>query len=75
VLAATRFELRVKPEVDQRIFSRSGDDVDGTAKAAVASVRTAARDELLPPETQTAATAVAGGDMDVHLIDEHLGSV
>ena len=52
-------------------FSGSGDDVDGAAEAAVAAVGTAARDELLAPETQTAAAAVAGGDMDVHLIDEH----
>ena len=49
----------------------SGDDVDGAAEAAVAAVGTAARDELLAPETETAAAAVAGGDMDVDLVDEH----
>jgi hypothetical protein len=58
-------------EVDECVLARRDDDVDGTAETAVASVRTAARDELLAPKTETAAPAVAGGHMDVHLIDEH----
>jgi hypothetical protein len=71
VLTVPGFELGMVTEVDQRVLAGRDDDVDGTAEATVASVRTAARDELLAPKTKTAAPAVASGHMDVHLIDEH----
>ena len=72
VCAAPGFELGMKAEIDQRVLGGSGDDEDGAAAAAVAAVGTAARDELLAPETQAAITTAAGRDVDVHLVDEHL---
>jgi hypothetical protein len=62
-------------EVAQGVLAGRGADVAGAAETAVASVRAAARDELLAPKTETAAPAVASGHMDVHLIDEHQLSV
>ena len=67
-----RLELGVEAEVDERVLRGSGDDVDRAAVAAVAAVRAAARDELLAAEAQAAAAAVAGGDVDVDFVDEHL---
>ena len=64
-------ELRVKAEIDERVLGGSGDDEDGAAVAAVAAVGPAARDELLAPEAETAAAAVAGRDVDVDFVDEH----
>jgi hypothetical protein len=75
MLAAPCFKLGVVSEVDERVLAGSRDDVDRPAEAAVASVRPAARNELLAPETQTATPAVAGRDVDVHFVDEHQGSV
>ena len=71
VLAAAGLELGVEAEVDEGVLGGSRDDVDRAAVAAVAAVGTAARDELLAAEAQAAAPAVAGGDVDVDLIDEH----
>ena len=51
---------------------RVGDEIDGAAGAAVAAVGSAARDELLAAEAQRAAAAVAGLDVDVDFVDEHV---
>ncbi len=75
MLAAVGLELGVEAEVDERVLGGGRDDVDGAAVAAVAAVGTAARDELLAAEAEAAAPAVAGGDVDVHLVDEHPLSV
>src|SRR6185369_2162847 len=72
VRAAFGFELGMEPEIDQRVLGGCGDDVDRTTRAAVAAVRAAARHKLLATETQAAIAAVAGADVDVHLVDEHL---
>ena len=71
VLAAAGLELGVKPEIDEGVLPAGGHDGDRPAVAAIAAVGTAAWDELLAAKTETAAPAVAGGHMDVHLIDEH----
>ena len=57
--------------MNERIAVRIGDEVDRAALAAVAAIRTAARNELLAPEAESAATAVAGFDVDVDFVDEH----
>jgi hypothetical protein len=71
VRATPRLKLGVEAEIDQRVLRGSRDDIDGTAGAAIAAVRPAARDELLATETETPIPAVAGSDVDVHLVDEH----
>ena len=72
VLAAPCFELGMKAEVDERVLGGCGDDEDGAAAAAVAAVRTAARDELLAPEAQAAIAAGACLNVDVDFVDEHV---
>ena len=72
VLARPCFELGMKAEVDERVPGGRGDDEDGPAAAAVAAVRTTARDELLAPEAQAAAAAGARLNVDVYLVNEHL---
>jgi hypothetical protein len=50
---------------------RAGDQVHGTAVSAVATARAAARHELLTPESQTTAPAMAGFDVNVDFVYEH----
>jgi hypothetical protein len=50
----------------------TGDEVNGTATATVATVGTTARDALLAPEAQATISAATGLDMDVGFVDEHL---
>jgi hypothetical protein len=69
--AAARFELGMKAEVDERVLAGSGDDVDGAAGAAIATVGPAAWNVLLATEAEGASSSVARGYVDVHLIDEH----
>ena len=71
MLTAARLEFRMKAEVDERVLGGSGDDVDGAAAAAVATVRPAARDELFAPEAQAAAAAGACLNVDVYFVYEH----
>jgi hypothetical protein len=61
----------MEPERNERIEVRTGNEIDGPARAAVAAVRPAARDELLPPKAHTSAPAVAGGYADVSFVNEH----
>ncbi len=51
----------------------AGDDEDRPAVAAVAAVGAAARDVLLAAEADGASPAVAGGHVDLDLVDEHRG--
>ncbi len=69
--AMGRLELGVVAEVDQRVEVGARDEVDGSAVAAVAAIRAAARNELLAAETQCAASAVPGSDLDIYFIDKH----
>src|SRR5262249_26623462 len=72
VLAALRGKLGMKPEVDQSIDVRAGDDVHRSAMAAVAAAWAAAGDELLAAERKTPTSAVSGFDVDVDFVNEHL---
>src|SRR6476620_7844210 len=71
VAAALRGEFRVEAEVDERVAVRIGDEIDRTAGAAIATIRSAARDELLAAEAQRPAAAVASLDVDVGFVNEH----
>jgi len=55
---------------DQRIDVAIGYGKDAAAAAAVAAVRSAARDELLAPEARAAVPAFSGMDFDVRFVDE-----
>jgi hypothetical protein len=56
---------------DEGVRVRAGDDENRPAVAAVATARAAAGHAFLAPERETPATAVAGCDRDVYLVDEH----
>jgi len=71
VLAAIRGEFGMEPEVDQRVGVRARDHIDGTAVAAVAAARSAARHAQLASERKTPAAAVACFDVDVDFVNEH----
>src|SRR5206468_6666728 len=71
VVAARCAELRVEAVVDQRVRVRVGDDENRSAVAAVAAARAAAGHELLATEGETAASAMAGRDVNVDFVDEH----
>ena len=66
-----RAELAIESEGDERVDVGTGNGVDGPALASVASVRAAARNELLAPEAHGAGTAVPGLYEDVDFVDEH----
>lgn len=68
--AAFGGELGCEAEVDERVAVGIGDEIDGAAAAAVAAIGSAARNEFLPAETESAAAAVAGGDMDLDFVYE-----
>ncbi len=72
VLTAAGLELGVVAEVDERVLGGDGGDVDRATVAAVAAVRSAARDVLLAPETEAAVAAGTGGHVDVDFVDEHI---
>src|SRR6187200_1798296 len=71
VAAALRGKFRVEAEVDEGVSVRIGDEIHRTAGAAIATIRSAARDELLAAEAQRPAAAVAGLDVDVGFVNEH----
>ena len=71
VLSALGLELRVESEVDERVLGGSGYNEYRAAMTPVAPVRAAAGDVLLAAKAETPASAVAGEDVDVDLIDEH----
>jgi deoxyribose-phosphate aldolase len=67
-------KLRMKSIVNQCVVVETADNMNGASAATIAAVRTPSRDELLSTKTETASTAVAGGDAEVDFVDEH-GSV
>jgi len=71
VRAALGVELGMVAKIDQRVLGRSCDDIDRTAGAAIAAIRAATGHELLATETEAPVAAIAGADVDVHLVDEH----
>ena len=70
VAALRRPEMLGVAEVDQRIKVMFRDEDDVAAFAAVAAVRAAELDELLPPERDHAVAAVAGAQVDLGLVEE-----
>ena len=70
-LAVLRLPVVPAGEVQQRVLVRGGLEVHVAAVAAVAAVRPAFGDELLPAEAHAAVAAVAGLDVDFGFIDEH----
>src|SRR6185437_12817542 len=73
ILAALRLELTLVAEVDQRVQAFVRDQPHAAAFAAVATVGTAERNELLAPEAGTAVPAVAGLHLDDGFVDEFHG--
>src|SRR5207302_6204699 len=71
VVAAPRAEFGMEAVVDERVGVRARDDEDRSAVAAVAAARAAARHELLAPEREAAAPAMAGRDVDVDFVYKH----
>jgi hypothetical protein len=71
VLALWRRELGVKPEINEGIRVRAGDNEDGTPVSAIAAARTAARDEFFASERQAPAPAVTGRNADLNFVNEH----
>ena len=72
--AAGRPEMLAVAVVDQGIELGVDPRDDMAAAAAIAAVRPAARDVLLPPETDAAVAAVAGAHVDLGLIEEAHGA-
>ena len=70
VAALGRAEMLGVAEIDQRIEVVFGDEDDVAALAAVAAVRAAELDELLPPERDHAVAAVAGAQVDLGLVEK-----
>ena len=73
VLAALRAVDTLVAEVDQGIDALVGNQPDAAAAAAIASVRATERNELLAPEADAAAAAVAGMDVDGGFVDKFHG--
>ena len=71
MLAALRLELGMEAVGDEGVLVRAGDEVDRSARAAVAAVRAAARHAHLAAEGHAAVAAVAGVDLNVDFVDEH----
>ena len=74
VLTALADELGMKPEIDERIRVRAGDDEHRAALSAVAAAWASPRDELFAAERQTSVAPVAGDDVDFNFVDEHQGT-
>src|SRR5262249_2964678 len=72
VAAALGGELRMEAVIDQGVDVRAGHDDDGPTASAVAAARPAARYALLAAKGQTAPPAIAGCNVDVDFVDEHL---
>ena len=73
VLAALGFELGVKAEIDQRVLGIGRDDEDRAAACRRHRRRGRRADtNFSRRKLRQPRAAVAGGDVDVHLVDEHL---
>ena len=68
--AALRTEVLGVAEIDERIEAGHRDHHDIAALAAVAAVRPAVLDELLPPETDGAGATGTGLEIDLGLIEK-----
>src|SRR5215472_6205547 len=71
VPAALGFVLRIEAEMQQRVLMRARDQVNVASTPAIAAAGATARDELLPPEGQTAVAAVTSLDVNPDFVDEH----
>ena len=70
--AALGGKLWCETEMNESVAVGIGDEIDGAALAAVTAIGAAARHELLAPEAECPAAAVAGLDVDVDFVDEHV---
>jgi hypothetical protein len=70
VAPAAGAERFLEAVIEERVEIGLGDEVHRPAIAAIAAVRSAARDELLAPEADTPAAAMAGGNVDVYFVDK-----
>ena len=70
-----RFKMLIQVETVEGVFLRRSPEDDVTAPAAVASVRPAAGNVLLPAETDAASSPVTGFNLNLGLIDEFHGRV
>ena len=73
VLAAAGFEEPLKTEIEQCIQVRVDREIHVSARSAVAPVGSTARHELLAPEAQGSASAVAGSHANIDFIYKHGG--
>ncbi len=71
VTAAFCVKLAIEAIGDERVEMGAGEGIHRSALAAVAAVRSAARNELLAPEAHGAGAAGAGLYEDVDFVDEH----
>ena len=67
-------EFTIEAETEERVLVGSGDELDAATRAAVATGGAATRDELLPAEGDTTATAITGFHVDASFINKHGGS-
>ena len=71
-MASTRgAECLIEAEFEKRVLVRIGHEIDAAAVASVAAAGPASRHELLPPEGNTAMSAIAGPYGDFGFVDEH----
>jgi hypothetical protein len=59
------------PKGEQRVDLRIGDQNDRSSVASIATVRSASRDELLPPERDAPVSPIAPNDGNACFVDEH----
>src|SRR6185312_11285578 len=75
VLAALRLEVTLVPEIDQRVQAFIGREPHAAAVAAVTTVGSPERNELLATEAGTAVPAVAGLHLDDGFVDKLHGGL
>src|SRR6185503_3487422 len=74
VRAAAGLEQLLEPEIEEGVEIGARDQVDAAAVTAVAAIGTAARDELLAAKAHGATAAMAGRDVNLDLVDEHVSA-
>ena len=72
-LSVAGLEMTLETEVDEGVQACIRAQENAAAIAAVAAVRPAELDELLAPETQAAVAALAGGNVNLGVVDEFHG--
>ena len=70
-----RFVVFLVAEVEERRHARRRFKHDIAAVAAIATVRSATRDEFFASKTACAVSAASGFDMDTDFIDKHRRTV